>query len=126
MYAQLGGPASPPRNDPPRPRDLYVAAFLGASPAGCGALREFDRTTAEVRRMYVGPGHRRQDLGSAILEHLIARARQLGYRRLILETGNKQAAAIAFYEKHGFRRIPPFDEHVSDESSVCYELQVDR
>jgi putative acetyltransferase len=124
MYAPPGGPASSPRNDPLRPRDLYVAAFLGGSPAGCGALREFDRTTAEVRRMYVGPEHRRKDVGSAILEHLIARARALGYGRLILETGNKQAAAIAFYEKHGFRRIPPFGEHVSDATSLCYELHV--
>jgi putative acetyltransferase len=54
LYAQPSKePMAAPANDPPRGRDLYVAAFLGGSSVGCGALRELDRTTAEVRRMYV-------------------------------------------------------------------------
>jgi putative acetyltransferase len=127
LYAQTPGKPLPgPTNDPPGARDLYVAAFLGGSPAGCGALREFDRTTAEVRRMYVRPEHRRQHVGRAILLHLIAGARQLGYERLVLETGNRQAAAIIFYENHGFKPIEPFGEHVSDPTSLCYEMHIDK
>jgi putative acetyltransferase len=118
-------PVAPPTNDPLRARELYVAAFLGGSPVGCGALREFDRVTAEVRRMYVRPEHRRKHVGRAILTHLIASARELGYERLVLETGNKQAPAIAFYENHGFTRIKPFGEHVNDGSSLCHELHID-
>jgi putative acetyltransferase len=114
-----------PTNDPPRARDLYVAAFVGGSPVGCGALREFDGTTAEVRRMYVRPEHRRKQVGGAILVHLIRSARELGYERLILETGNRQAPAISFYEHHGFRRIERFGEHINDETSLCYELPID-
>jgi hypothetical protein len=53
-------------------------------------------------------------------------ARELGYRRLIPETGNRQIAAIIFYEKRGFRRIALFGEHVNDATSLCYELQVER
>jgi putative acetyltransferase len=126
LYAQTpAGPIAAPTNDPPRGRDLYVAAFLGDSPVGCGALREFDRTTAEVRRMYVRPEHRGKRVGRAILLHLVACARKLGYERLILETGNRQAPAIVFYESHGFKRIEPFGEHVSDPTSVCYEMRID-
>jgi putative acetyltransferase len=126
LYAQpFTQPMAAPANDAPRGRDLYVAAFLGGSPVGCGALREFDRTTAEVRRMYVRPEHRHKRVGQAILAHLISSARALGYERLILETGNKQAPAIAFYENHGFRRIEAFGKHVNDGSSLCYELQLD-
>jgi GNAT superfamily N-acetyltransferase len=118
-------PMAAPTNDPLRARDLYVAAFLGGSAIGCGALREFDRTTAELRRMYVRPVHRRKHVGDAILAHLIASARELGYERLILETGNKQAPAIAFYEHHRFTRISPFGVHVNDATSLCYELHID-
>ena len=125
LYAQVPGEAPPPTNDALRERDLYVAAFLADSPVGCGALREFDRTTAEVRRMYVRPDHRRNHVGQAILAHLIARAREFGYERLILETGNKQASAIAFYEHYGFKRISPFGQHVADNTSICYELHID-
>ena len=125
LYPQPAGkPISALTNDPPRARDLYVAAFVDGSPAGSGALREFDRTTAEVRRMYVRPEHRGKHVGRAILEHLIASARKLGYQRLILETGNRQAPAIAFYENYGFRRIEAFGEHVTDETSLCYEFHI--
>ncbi|MFZ1904321.1 MAG: GNAT family N-acetyltransferase [Steroidobacteraceae bacterium] len=127
LYAQpRAEPMPAPTNDPLRGRDLYVAAFLGDSPVGCGALREFDSTTAEVRRMYVRPQHRGKHVGHAILAHLIAGARELGYQRLILETGDKQASAIAFYENHGFKRIEPFAEHVNDKTSRCYELLIGR
>ena len=53
-------------------------------------------------------------MGRAILAHLMTTARELGYQRLILETGNKQAPAIAFYETLGFRRIGPFGEQVNN------------
>jgi len=126
LYTQsLREPMPAPANAPPRARDLYVAAFAGSSAVGCGALRECDRTTAEVRRMYVRPEHRRKHVGGAILAHLIASGRELGYARLILETGNRQAPAISFYENHGFKRIGRFGEHVNDETSLCYELYID-
>lgn len=126
LYAQPSREPMPaPTNDAPGARDLYVAAFLEGLPVGCGALREFDRTTAEVRRMYVLPEHRRKHVGGAILAHLIASARELGYERIILETGNKQAPAISLYEHHGFRPIEPFGEHVNDATSLCYELHID-
>jgi putative acetyltransferase len=127
VYAQPHAQPMPaPTNDPLQGRDLYVAAFLSDSPVGCGALREFDRTTAEVRRMYVRPEHRRKRVGHAILAHLIASARDLGYERLILETGDEQAPAIAFYGNHGFKRIERFGEHVNDKTSLCYELLIGR
>jgi GNAT superfamily N-acetyltransferase len=126
LYRQPAAkPISPPTNNPAQARDLYVAAFVDGLPVGSGALREFDRTTAEVRRMYVRPEHRGKHVGHAILEHLVASARELGYERLILETGKKQAPAIAFYENYGFRRIEAFGEHVTDETSLCYELHID-
>jgi GNAT superfamily N-acetyltransferase len=125
LYAQASaGPLPAPTNDPPGVRDLYVAAFVDSSPVGCGALRELDRTTAEVRRMYVRPEHRRKRLGAAILAHLLARARELGYERIVVETGNGQAPAISLYQHHGFTRIAPFGEHVNDATSLCFELRI--
>jgi putative acetyltransferase len=126
LYDQHSAEAfSLPENSALGPRDLYVAAFLDGTAIGCGALREFDRSTIEVRRMYVRPEHRRRHVAQAILGHLIAEARDLGFRRVILETGNKQAAAISLYENFGFRAIEPFGEHVNDPTSLCYELAID-
>lgn len=118
------GPQPPPENTALGVRERYVAAFVDQLPIGCGALREFDETTAEVRRMYVCAKYRRQGLGRALLSHLIVEARQLGYERIVIETGDKQPAAIALYELSGFTRIEAFGLHVNDPTSRCYELQL--
>jgi putative acetyltransferase len=126
LYGQASAePMAAPTNDPLGARDLYVAAFIDSSSVACGALRELDRTTAEVRRMYVRPEHRRKRVGDAILAHLVASARELGYERIVVETGNRQGPATALYRHHGFRPIAPFGEHVKDVTSLCYELHID-
>ena len=43
-----------------------------------------------------------------------------GVDTLQLETGPLQPAAIAFYERNGFTRIPNFGEYADSEYSVCF------
>src|SRR5205807_8972229 len=93
-------------------------------PVACGALRPFNDTTAEVRRMYVRREHRRQGLARAVLSHLEAEARRLGYSKLVLETGCKQIPAMRLWEAPGFQHIPPFGAYANDLTSVCYELRI--
>ena len=110
-----------PENAPLGPRDVYVIAYSGQEPIACGALRELDPLTAEVRRMYVLREHRRNRSARTMLSHLVTRARHLGYERLLLETGDKQTAAMALYETSGFQRIAPFGRYKDDPTSVCFE-----
>jgi ribosomal protein S18 acetylase RimI-like enzyme len=50
----------------------------------------------------------------------LSEARALGVRRLVLETGVRQAAALALYRATGFDPIPLFGEYrLSPETSVC-------
>lgn len=93
----------------------------GGSPlVGCGAFRPFDRTTVEIKRMFVLPGHRGRGVARAILAALEAEARRRGYARAILETGNRQTEAIALYHACGYARIEPFGQYVGSEKSVCF------
>jgi ribosomal protein S18 acetylase RimI-like enzyme len=70
--------------------------------------------------MFVDAAYRRRGIGRQVLETLEQQARALGYRRLSLETGNRQRPAIALYERAGYRRIAPFGPHVGDPTSVCF------
>jgi putative acetyltransferase len=90
-------------------------------PAGCCGLQLVGTDYAELKRMYVRPTHRRRGLGQRLLEHLETYARQHAIPRLRLETGIHQQAAIALYERLGFRRIPPFANYTEDPLSRCYE-----
>jgi putative acetyltransferase len=70
--------------------------------------------------MYVSPVVRGKGLGRRLLAALEAEALALGVRRLVLETGVRQAAALALYRATGFQRIPLFGEYcLSPETSVC-------
>ena len=87
---------------------------------GCGALRLIDATTAELKRMYVAPEARGSGLGRQLVAALETQARSLGVRRLVLETGVRQAAALALYRATGFELIPLYGEYVhSPDTSVC-------
>jgi len=125
LYSDLIDPAAPmPTNQPLRPGDIYLIAFLDGNPVGCGALRKQDDTTAEVRRMYVLRLARRTGIARGILIRLEEEACRFGYETLLLETGNRQHPAMSLYESYGFTRIPAFGSYVNDPVSVCYSKRV--
>jgi GNAT superfamily N-acetyltransferase len=98
----------------------FLVVYRDGTPVGCGALRLVDADTAELKRMYVSPSARRTGLGRRLLAALESEARALGVRRLVLETGIRQAAALALYRATGFQPIPLYGEYRrSPETSVC-------
>jgi putative acetyltransferase len=110
-------------------RGVFLVVYQGGTPVGCGALRVLDGdcdgnddgvVTAELKRMYVAPSARGTGLGRRLMTALEAEARRLGVRRLVLETGIRQAAALALYRATGYRPIPLYGEYLrSPETSVC-------
>jgi putative acetyltransferase len=99
----------------------FLVARQDGEAVGCGAIRLLDAATAEVKRMFVEPGHRGHGIGRAVLDGLEGAARQLGARRLVLETGVYQAAAIALYRRAGFREADCWGEYLSSPGSACFE-----
>jgi GNAT superfamily N-acetyltransferase len=118
-----------PTNAPHAPGCIYLVAYDGERPVGMGALRpmpvaageERAPGTAEVRRMFVEAAYRRRGVGRSVLSALERRAATMGYRRLVLETGNRQTPAIALYEASGFRSTEPFGPYEGDPLNRCFE-----
>lgn len=121
LYPDLHDPNAPlPTNLPTPARGAYFVAFACGRPVGMGAHRPRDEETSEVRRMFVTRTARNQGVARAILGRVEEHARSQGFRRLVLETGNRQHAAMRLYESSGFARIPAFGEYANDPTSVCY------
>lgn len=100
-------------------RGAFLVAYLAGEPLGCGAVRRLEETSAELKRMYVAPSARGHGIGRALLNQLEHEARRLGARRLLLETGIRQQAALALYRNEGYAVIPAFGEYVDSPTSVC-------
>jgi GNAT superfamily N-acetyltransferase len=87
----------------------------------CGGVCRYDAEIAEIRRMYVVPEQRGAGLSRLTLAALEDVARDLGYIRVLVETGVHQHEALALYRSSGFQEIPRYGPYVEDELSVCFE-----
>ncbi|THF67461.1 GNAT family N-acetyltransferase [Pseudothauera nasutitermitis] len=107
-----------------RPNVLFAVARDGGGRAiGCGAI-VLEDAYGELKRMFVRPAQRGRGIARALLAWLEAEARTHGCHRFMLETGYLQPAAIALYERAGYRRRGPFGGYGEDPNSVFMEKRI--
>ena len=100
---------------------LFVARDDNTQVVGIAAIVLRGDSTAELKRMFVLESARGQGIAGSLLAAVEAHAVMHGVEVLQLETGPKQLAAIALYEKSGYAHIPNFGPYIGDEFSVCME-----
>lgn len=87
--------------------------------AGGGAIRKYDDGTVELKRVFVHTEYQGQGIGSSLVSLLIEWAAELGYRKMVLETGELLAESCAVYKKLGFTVIPNYGPYVDMPESLC-------
>jgi GNAT superfamily N-acetyltransferase len=103
----------------------YVVVIYNNNIAiGCGAIKEYNENTMEVKRMFVPFENRGKGIASIVLKELESWAIELGYKKCILETGVKQPEAISLYKKNKYELIKNFGQYAEIESNVCFEKQL--
>ena len=107
---------------PPEGR-LIVALDDGGAVVGCVAYHRLDDATAEMKRLYVRPAFRGSGLGSLLVDRIIADAREIGYRQMLLDTLPPLESAIRMYRALGFYEIPCYNDSPVDETIfLCLDL----
>jgi len=112
LYAQgpgrgVGSGASPSDFSPPT--GAFLVIYADGKPVAGGGLKRDEDGVAEIKRMYVAPEARGKGLGRRLLEALEDAARELGYARIRLDTGPRQAQAQAMYERAGYHPIENYN-----------------
>src|SRR6478752_76719 len=61
-----------------------VIAYENNEPLACGAIKEFNPTSMEVKRMYTSPNSRGNGIATIVLKELEAWAHEMGYQSCVL------------------------------------------
>ncbi len=103
---------------------LFVARDEGGRAVGMGALKVHSAELGEVKRMFTDPEVRGKRIGSALLEAIVALARDKGLPVLMLETGTGPGMAEAhrLYTRSGFVTRGPFLDYPDSEWSAFFEM----
>jgi len=98
-----------------------VIAYQNNMAISCGAIKEYDPKTMEVKRMFTSPENRGKGFAGIILHELENWAREMNFEKCILETGKRQEEAIRLYKKSGYDIMPNYGQYAGIENSVCFK-----
>ena len=101
-----------------------MIVFADGQPVGCGSIKAYEPGVIELKRMYVAPSVRGQGVGSQLVDQLAAWATELGFQRMILETGHEMTDAVALYQKTGFSKMDNYEPYVGVEESWCFRREL--
>lgn len=101
-----------------------IVAYMNNMPVSCGAIKESDAQTMEIKRMYTLPQYRRQGIGQKVLIELENWTGKLRYTKCILQTGSKHEEAIALYKNCGYVLMSNYGQYSHDNESICFEKKI--
>lgn len=98
-----------------------ILAYENNLVVGCGAMKEYPPDSMEIKRMFVPAEQRGKGIASIVLKELERWAKELGYKKSVLETGNDMQEAVGLYKKCGYKVIPNYGQYENVVDSVCFE-----
>ena len=101
-----------------------VIAYDNDIPAGCASFKKYDDENAEVKRVFVKKEYRGQGISNELMKMLEERAREKGFKYLILESGEPLVAAMVLYRKIGYKVIPNYGQYINMKESVCMKKKL--
>ncbi len=102
---------------------FYVLEEEDGSIIGAYGLYPVENRTCELRKMYLRSSYRSKGLGKLLLEDALSKARQMGFKKMTLETASVLKEAISLYKNYGFVEYEP--EHLSSRCDQAFILELE-
>jgi putative acetyltransferase len=90
------------------PTGAFLLARHNNEIVGCGAFRHFSESDCEMKRLYVRSTGRKFGIGRQLAAALVAEAKSLGYKRMLLDTLPTMQSAQSLYKSLGFVPTEPY------------------
>ena len=101
-----------------------IVIYENDEPVGCGAFKNYNEDSVEIKRMFVHPCVRKRGFATIILNELTNWALQLNFHYAVLETGDKMTEAINLYLKERFEIIPNYPPYDKEPTSRCFKKKL--
>lgn len=100
-----------------------IVIYVEGKAAGAGAIREYQygdiENATELKRVFVREEFQGKGLGTQLVNELLQWASELGYKKVILETGELLAESCHVYRKVGFVKIDNYGPYTAMPESLC-------
>lgn len=125
-YFEIVGPVQARYAEVNKPCNMngLCVVYEDGNPIGCGAWKKIDETTAEIKRIYVLPQHRRKGAASMIVTAMEQNAEEAGFRHFILETARTTMDSANLYLSLGYREIDYYGSPAGAENCRCFEKTI--
>ena len=109
-----------------QPEITFWSVWDGKQLAGFGAIKELDKTHAELKSMRTASTHTRRGIASRLLQFILDECRKRGYLQISLETGSMAyfEPARKLYLQYGFEYCAPFSSYKEDPNSVFMTIRL--
>lgn len=101
-----------------------IVAYDEDTPVGSAGFKKYDDECAEVKRVFIKREYRGKGISKKLMELLEERAKNKGYKYLILESGEPLAAAMSLYRKIGYKVVPNYGQYKDMPDSVCMKKEL--
>lgn len=101
-----------------------IVVYMDGVLVGGAAIRKYDESTAELKRVFVHSNVQGFGIGTTLINNLMEWARELGYTKMILETGKLLQESVHIYQKIGFQIIDNYGPYVNMKESLCMGIDL--
>jgi GNAT superfamily N-acetyltransferase len=102
-----------------------IVVYKNNQAIGCGAIKHFDANLVEIKRMFVDTSQRGLGIAPKILFELETWAKELNYKKCVLETGERQIEAVKLYNKSNYKRMQiNYGQYKDVVNSLCFEKEI--
>lgn len=101
-----------------------LLAYMDGVAVGCAGLKKYNDSDVEIKRVWVEPDYRGRHIATELMDRIEDKAREMGFKRAVLQTRPIMEDAVGLYEKRGYELIgnyPPYDKF---EGAICMALNL--
>jgi ribosomal protein S18 acetylase RimI-like enzyme len=105
-----------------KPEGNFLLALYDGMAAGCVGMKKLNDDSCEMKRMYVNPKFRGLKVGEKLCAEIIERAKNIGYKKMVLDTNDVMKSAINLYLKFSFKETEAYCENKNPYPLFMYKL----